>query len=68
MISGRVEAFDREPHPRGNRILLARGPDKRPLALPFSVAQSWLWAFDGTNTVEPEIRYIAHVATCPEVE
>lgn len=63
--SGARQPFDREPAENGNRVLLGRGPNRPPLAIPAS-------EFDPHNPTydRPEwlagCLYVPHHATCPD--
>jgi hypothetical protein len=62
---GSKQPFDREPNPEGNRVLLGRGPNLPPLALPVDLIDA------GPSMLGPavdECRYMPHHATCPSVE
>jgi hypothetical protein len=67
--AGAKQPFDREPDPKGNRVLLGRGPDRPPLAIPASIVEGTGALEAKVGAGEPlldECRYVPHHATCPD--
>lgn len=71
---GKRQPFDREPNSAGNRVLLGRGPNRPPLAIP--PPTSALFGGEGRPITVgkagddgpplAEVLYMPHHATCPE--
>jgi hypothetical protein len=66
-LEGKRQPF--EPNPEGNRVLLGRGLERLPLALPLTQIEddSGIGGFLHTRLRE-EAAYMPHHATCPDVE
>lgn len=65
---GSRQPFDREPDPKGNRILIGRGPDKAPLALNLKVLSDDVLGGALHDQIRQEATYMPHHATCPDAE
>ena len=61
---GKRQPFDREPDREGNRILLGRGPNRPPLALPLERIDPH---FGDEQVKTLGAIYMPHHATCPNV-
>jgi hypothetical protein len=58
---GNRQPFNPKPDPEGNRVLLGRGRDRSPLAVPVTA----LGDYEGAAPLS-ECFYMPHHATCPE--
>jgi len=66
---GKRQPFDRVPDSKGNRVLLGRGPDRPPLALPINVLVGGPEEPRNLNDgLRGQVAYMPHHATCPFVE
>jgi len=62
---GKRQPFDRKPNAKGNRILLGRGPDRPPLALPLECFNPQIG--EEQRAIMGAI-YMPHHATCIAVK
>lgn len=63
---GNKQPFDREPNSAGNRVLLGRGPNTPPLAVPETFFDPEAKELDAEAFAK--CVYMPHHATCPKAE
>lgn len=67
--NGKRQPFNREPDPKGNRVLLGRGPDRPPLAIRADALDPDDIHEDGYTLSDLEAcHYMPHHATCADVD